>query len=144
MPFLLAAESVSVLSLGFRLIVSLAVVLGIIGGLVYVARRRGGGLGFAFGPAASVITVKGREQLNRNSTVALLKVGERALLVGVTDQRIEVLAEGDELLPAEPEVTETETTTEDDRTSSIVDPDGSMPPGMNLIEALREWSVRRS
>lgn len=136
----LAAEGVSVISLGFRLILSLGVVLGLIGGLVWVARRRGTGLGFGFGPSAEAIVVKGREQISRNSTIALLKVGDRALLVGVTDQRIEVLAEGEELLPAELEVSETT----DDRTSSIADPDGSVPSGMNLIEALREWSVRRS
>ena len=140
MPTVLAAEGVSVLSLGLRLILSLGVVLGLIGGLVYIARRRGSGLGFAFGAATSPITVKAREQLTRGSTVALLQVGERALLIGVTDQRIEVLAEGEELLPPEPEVTEIT----DDRTSSITDPDGSVPPGMNLIEALRDRSVRRS
>lgn len=134
------ASEVSVVGLGFRLILSLGVVLGLIGGLVWVARRKGSGLGFSFGPTAEVITIKGREQLTRNSTVALLQVGERALLVGVTDQEIKVLAEGDELLPVEPEITETA----DDRTSSLAGPGGSVPPGMNLIEALREWSVRRS
>jgi flagellar protein FliO/FliZ len=135
----LAAE-VSVVGLGIRLILSLGVVLGLIGGIVWVARRKGSGFGFNFGPVAEVISVKGREQLTRNSAVALLQVGERALLVGVTDQEIKVLAEGDDLLPDEPESTETA----DDRTSSMADPGGSVPPGMNVIEALREWSVRRS
>ena len=137
LPLLLA--DLSVLTLGLRLIVSLAIVLGAIAALTWAARRRNGfGLGLGLGGSHSAIVVKSREALTRNGTVALLQVGERALLVGVTEQHIEVLAEGADLLPPEPEETA------DDRTSSITDPGGSVPPGMNFMEMLRERSVRRS
>jgi len=121
-----------------RLVVSLGIVLGLIAALAWAAKRpKGLGLGFN---TKGAITVKGREQLGRASTIALLQVGDRTILVGANEHTIAVLAEGDELLPPEPEAP----VSADDRTSSIAEPDGSVPPGMNLIEMLREWSVRRT
>ena len=147
------ASDVSLVGLGFRLILSLAVVLGMIASLVWLARRRGGGFGFSIGTATpGDISVCAREQLDRNNSVALLRVGERAMLVGVSEGAVSVLAEGDDLLP-EPEPAPVEGTpvdlgtvgeSRDDRTSSVTGSDGPVPAGMNVIEALREWSVRRS
>jgi flagellar biogenesis protein FliO len=128
----------AVLTMILRLVVSLGIVLGMIAALAWVAKRpKGLGLGFN---TKGAITVRGREQLGRASTIALLQVGDRTILVGANEHTIEVLAEGDELLPPEPEAP----VSADDRTSSIAEPDGSVPPGMNLIEMLREWSVRRT
>ena len=128
---------ISVLWLGLRLIASLAVILAMIAGLAWLAKRPKG-LGFGLGPAKGAIVVRGREQLTRTSMIALIEVGDRALLVGATEQSITVLAEGDDMMPVEA------TVPSDDRTSSAPDPDGSVSPGMNMIEMLREWSVRRS
>ncbi len=127
----------SVLWLGLRLILSLGVVLAMIGALAWVARR-GRGIGFGAGAVKGTIVVKAREQLGRSTTIALLQVGDRALLIGANEHSIEVIAEGDELLPPE------QTVPADDRTSSSTDPGGSVTPGMNMIEMLREWSVRRT
>lgn len=134
-PVALLAE-VSVLSMAFRLIVSLGIVLGLIALLAWAARRQKG-LGLGFG-GRGTITVRAREQLGRGTTIALVQVGGRTLLIGANEHAIEVLAEGDEMLPPEDVVTA------DDRTSSVADPDGSVSPGMNMIEMLREWSVRRT
>jgi flagellar biogenesis protein FliO len=136
---------VSVISMVFRLVVSLGIVLGMIAALAWAAKRPKG-LGLGFG-AKGAITVRSREQLGRATTVALLQVGNRTILVGANEHTVEVLAEGDDLLPSEPEPTapdSDDSETADDRTSSYVAPDGAASPGMNLIEMLREWSVRRT
>lgn len=129
---------ISVLWLGLRLVASLGVILAMIAGLAWLAKRPRG-LGFGLGPAKGAISVRSREQLNRSSTIALIEVGERAFLIGTTEQQVTILAEGNDLLPAEEVAVPS-----DDRTSSNTDPDGSVSPGMNMIEMLREWSVRRT
>ena len=143
--------STSVLWLGLRLLFSLAIVLGLIMALTWAARRgKGLGLGIGGGHKGAMISVRAREQVGRNTTVALLEVGDRILLIGANEQSIGVLAEGDDLLAEEPEAGSPSGGTAlstDDRTSSQSDPfirGTSAPPGMNLIEALREWSLRRA
>jgi len=141
-PALLA--DISVISMVFRLVVSLGIVLGMIAALAWAAKRpKGLGLGVR---SRGAITVHGREQLGRATTIALLQVGDRTVLVGANEHTVEVLAEGNELLlpDPEPEVPAADSETADDRTSSMVAPDGATSPGMNLIEMIREWSVRRT
>ena len=74
-----------VLRIGF----SLLVVLGLLWVLAKVARRplagRGGG----------AIAVLARQQLTRGSTVAVVRVGDRALILGVTDGQVSLLGEAD-------------------------------------------------
>ena len=145
-----ALFAASTLWLGVRLIFSLAIVLGLIWALAWAARR-GKGLGLGIGAQRGAISVRAREQVGRNTTIALLEVGDRVLLIGANEQAVEVLAEGDDLITEPPETepgegdTGSNDMTTDDRTSSQADPviRGSAPPGMNLIEALRERSVRR-
>ena len=138
MPTVPMLAELSVLSMAFRLVVSLGIVLGMIAALAWAAKRpKGLGLGFK---TQGAIAVKGREQLGRASTLALIQVGDRTILVGANEHTIEVLAEGDDLLLPEPDAPEPA----DDRTSSTIGPDGPVSPRMNLIEMLREWSVRRT
>ena len=134
---------VSVIGMVLRLVVSLGIVLGMIAALAWAAKRpKGLGLG---GRSKGAITILSREQLGRETTVALLQVGGRTILVGANEHSIEVLAEGDELIPPEPEAPDAYASiSADDRTSSNAAPDGAASPGMNLIEMLREWSVRRA
>jgi len=136
---LLAAllAEVSVVWLALRLVFSLAIVLGLIVALVWAAKR-GKGLGLGLGARKGAIEIRAREQLSRSTSVTLLEVGDRVLLIASNEQAIEVLAEGEDLRPPEPAVSS------DDRTSSTTEPVGSVPAGMNLIEALREWSTRRA
>lgn len=142
MPFPSMLADLSVISMVFRLVVSLGIVLGMIAALAWAAKRpKGLGLGFN---TKGAITVRGREQLGRATTVALLQVGDRTILVGANEHSVEVLAEGNELLLPEPEPDAEASESADDRTSSITAPDGAASPGMNLIEMLREWSVRRT
>ncbi|MEN3309075.1 MAG: flagellar protein FliO/FliZ, partial [Micromonosporaceae bacterium] len=69
---------------------SLLVVLGLMWGLAKIARRplakRGAGTGLA---------VLSRQQLTRNSSVAVVQVADRALILGVTEGQVSMLAEAD-------------------------------------------------
>lgn len=75
-----------------RLILALGAVLVIMWLLARFARRP------LAGKSDRVVTVLARQQLNRNASVAVLKVLDRAFVVGVTDQGVSLLSETD--LPA--------------------------------------------
>jgi len=47
------------------------------------------------------LSVCSRRQLTRSASVMVLRAGERHLLVAVNDQSVTLLAEGDDLAPAE-------------------------------------------
>ncbi|MEV1289862.1 flagellar biosynthetic protein FliO [Micromonospora sp. NPDC049679] len=77
------------IELVLRITLSLLVVLGLMWGLAKLARRPLSGRG---GAALAVIS---RQQLTRGSSVALLRVVDRALVVGITDGQVTLLAETD-------------------------------------------------
>jgi flagellar protein FliO/FliZ len=71
--------------LGLRVVLSLAVVLG----LVWWLARRGGGARVK----ATTVQVVGRQSLGRRAGVAVVEVEGRRLLLGVTDQGVSMLTE---------------------------------------------------
>ena len=75
-----------VLRIGF----SLLVVFGLMWGLARVARR--GGVGKRGTGALSVLN---RQSLSRGSSVAVVRVADRALILGVTDTQVSLLGETD-------------------------------------------------
>jgi flagellar protein FliO/FliZ len=128
-----------------RVVVSLGVVLAVMAGAAAVLRRSGvvGTTGMG-GPRRGLrrrhvpIEVIARHGLSRSSSIAVVRLGERALVLGVTEQSISLLKEVD---PAELE--------------APPDPDdvaGSAGPGIGAgslpwkvaLEQLREKTVRRS
>ncbi|MCP3854994.1 MAG: flagellar biosynthetic protein FliO [Actinomycetia bacterium] len=128
-----------------RLALSFAIIGTLLYGFAWVARRRQvrGLLGFA-APSDAPIAVLSRQALGKGSSVVVLRAGQRHLLVGVTDQQLSLLAEGDDLLPVESaEPAEGREPSSDPRTGptgSSKDPDSSR---MGFVEALRERTVRR-
>lgn len=80
-----------------RLAVSLAVVFGLMVLAGRLVRRRGLAPGSA-GRPSSRIEVLARQGLGRSSSVQLVRVGGRTLVLGVTDAAVSVLAEADPLL----------------------------------------------
>jgi flagellar protein FliO/FliZ len=124
-------EDLSVVGMVGRLLVSLVVVFGLMALAARAARRRGltgGGTS-----ATSRIEVLARQGLGRTSSVQLVRVAGRTLVLGVTEQSVQVLGEADPLaLAAEqalaPEVSGTRTT----------------PGWGSLVEALQARTVRRS
>ncbi|MCU7727128.1 flagellar biosynthetic protein FliO [Actinoplanes sp. KI2] len=81
-----------VLRVGF----SLFVVLGLMWALARVVRRPGG-----VGRAHGRLAVLNRQQLARGATVTVVKVADRAMILGVTDQHVSLLGEA-ELADFEP------------------------------------------
>lgn len=75
-----------VLRIGF----SLLIVFGLMWGLAKLARRP---LNARRGTGA--LAVLGRQQLSRGTSVAVIQVADRALVVGVTEQQISLLGETD-------------------------------------------------
>ena len=72
-----------------RLVVSLAIVLGLLLAVTRLGARR-----FRGSPGA-LITVLHRQSLSRTTSVAVVTVGERVLVLGATESSICVLAELD-------------------------------------------------
>ncbi|MBO9523558.1 MAG: flagellar biosynthetic protein FliO [Nocardioidaceae bacterium] len=91
------------LELTIRLIVSLAIVVGL---LLLLARF--GARKFR-GSAGALVHVVHRQPLSRTSAVAVVTVGSRVLVLGTTEQQVSVLAEldPDELELPDVEVAET-------------------------------------
>ena len=78
--------------LALRVIVSMALVLGLLWLAARAsARRLGGG-------SRSLVRVVGRQPLARSASLAVVEVGERVLVLGVSEQGVSLLAELD---PAE-------------------------------------------
>jgi len=78
------------LQLTLRIVFSLAVVLFIMWGLARVVRRPLG-----TGRRAGLVSVLGRQQLSKGAAVAVVRVVDRALVVGVTDGQVTLLGEAD-------------------------------------------------
>lgn len=72
-----------------RITFSLLIVLGLMWGMARLVRRplasRGGG----------TLSVLARQQLSRGSSVAVVRVADRALILGVTDTQVTMLGETD-------------------------------------------------
>lgn len=144
-------SDVSAVELVVRLIASLGMVVAIILVLARAVRNRGGlRLGrSADGPRLDVLD---RTSLSRNASIAVVRVGGRALIVGITDQNVTMLTEAPELIDRY-ESHEIDMQVEAERTVPPAEQDLTVwpdaapapkPTRMNFFEALRESTVRRS
>ena len=84
----------STVVLALRVVLSLAVVLGL---LWWLGRRTAGTRGRV---RQASVTVVGRQSLSRHSSVAVVEVEGRRLLLGVTDQGVSLLTELEQAAPA--------------------------------------------
>ena len=86
--------SASTLMLFVRLIMSLAVVIGLMWIAANVLRKRGfaGSAGGRRAPGTQVELVA-RKPLGRNASIAVVRIGERSIVVGVTDHQVTNLGE---------------------------------------------------
>ena len=74
--------------LALRIGFSLLVVLGLMGGVAWVARRGAGG-----NRHEGTLAVLNRKQLSRGASVTVVQVADRAYILGVTDQQVSLLGE---------------------------------------------------
>ncbi|MFT7597585.1 MAG: flagellar biogenesis protein FliO [Acidimicrobiales bacterium] len=112
------------------------------------------------GGESTPLVVLDRRQLGRNTSVALIRSGERHLLVGVSDNRVELLAQGDDLWleeddqeidendgdPPSAEAGPTGPLVQDHRGARTRLPWAQQPRSarMSVLDALREKTVRQS
>jgi flagellar biogenesis protein FliO len=91
------AQDVSVVEVFVRLVAAFALIVGILGGAVFVLRRRGGLRVTAAGSARRLRVVE-RQSLSRAASLTVVRLGTRAYLIGATDSSVSLLADvSDEL-----------------------------------------------
>jgi flagellar protein FliO/FliZ len=78
-----------VVELGLRVLLSLGVVLGLFWAVARMGARRAGGRD------RTLLRVRSRQALSRGSSVAVVEVGSRVLVVGVSDAGVRLLTELD-------------------------------------------------
>ena len=139
------ATEVSAIEVLVRLAASLGMVVAIILVIAKAVRARGG-LGFGRNPSGPRLDVLDRTSLSRSASVAVVRVGGRGLVVGITEQSVTLLAEAPELIDRYEQ-------SEAERTAPPVEhdapgwPEATLAPEparMSFFEALRESTVRRS
>jgi flagellar protein FliO/FliZ len=139
-------DDVSVFALLLRLVVSLGVVLGIMAVAAAVLRRsRGFGMGAGRGARRrpAEVEVLHRQPLGKRACLAVVRTGERALVLGVTEQSVTLLADApaDDLAPLYVEAPRTVPLGGDGTTSNGA---STGPTWTAFIEQLRDRTVRRS
>ena len=82
-------SSASTLVMFARLLLSLGVVIGLMWFAANVLRKRGFSPGAGKrGPRGPNVELLARRQLNRNASIAVVRVGDRSIVVGVTDHQV--------------------------------------------------------
>jgi flagellar protein FliO/FliZ len=125
------------------MLLRLAVSLGVVVGIMYLAARlarQRGALGPSGGHRRAALRVVARQSLGKSSSVAVVNLGDRNLVIGVTPQKVTLLAEVD--------ASEVEETFDTQESSGIhwTDPSAGSFPGTartGIVGQLRELTVRR-
>jgi flagellar protein FliO/FliZ len=92
------SDGPSTVELLVRLVFSLGIIIGILVVAARMARKSGGFLRLAgLKPGDSSITVLDRQALSKSASLAVVRVGTRTMVVGITDQGISLLADAPEL-----------------------------------------------
>ncbi|MDQ2678147.1 MAG: flagellar biosynthetic protein FliO [Actinomycetota bacterium] len=86
------ADSPNTFMLLLRLGMSLGMVLAIVGAVTWVLRRRGLLRPSAAGEAPARLQVVDRKSLGKRASIVVASVGEVTVMLGVTDQQVNVLA----------------------------------------------------
>jgi len=130
-------STASTLALFARLLASLGVVIGLMWFAARVVRRRGiGGFGSQSRGPGIQIEVVARRTLGRNSSIAVVRAGNQALIVGVTEQQVTKLADAD--------LSELDLgNAEGQWTAAPQGPDGPTPSWKAMLDQLRDRTARR-
>ena len=130
-------STTATLALFARLIVSLGVVIGLMWFAARVVRRRGlGGFGAPPRGPGVHIDVLARRTLGRNASIAVVRAGEKAMILGVTDQHVTKLADAD--------ISDIDLgSAEGQWTAPTQGPDGPTPSWKAMLDQLRDRTARR-
>ncbi len=140
----------SVVGLLLRLVLSLSVVIGLMFLLASVLRKRGivvgngGGRAKARSASTWQIDVLARRGLGRTAQLAVVRAGGRTLVLGITEQRVSMLAEADAATVAAIDASselDIESGTQWTGLPGTGTP-GSGSPWKTVLEAVRDRTVR--
>ena len=92
------AGDISLVEVMARLVAAFALIIGLLGGGVYVFRRRGMLRMPGSSPSARRMQVVERQTLSRSASVAVVRVGANSYLVGATDTHVSLLADVSETM----------------------------------------------
>jgi flagellar protein FliO/FliZ len=133
-------SSVSTVALFARLIVSLGVVIGLMWVAAAILRRRGIGHAPRKNAAGVQVELLARKSMGRNVSIAVVRVADQAMVVGITDHQVTTLGHttvGDfDLRVGETKPSEAQ------RTALPTGPDGSATAWKAMLDQLRERTVR--
>jgi flagellar biogenesis protein FliO len=141
------ADGPSTAELLVRLVFSLGLVLGLLVLAAKVARRNGRALRLPGMGAKREATIKvlERQSLTRNASLAVVQVGERTMVVGITEQKVSLLADDvagepePEPLVAVPAAASDAVEVDTGSTTTTGSPDSEpLPSPVTQISALRE------
>lgn len=122
-----------------RLVVALATVLA----LMWAAAKLFSRSALGQGSRSGNLQVVSRTALTRTASVALVQLGDEAILLGVTDQQVNVLHRGDATTMIRPiDLTTVEAAVEKSATQRISATPGATP-GARILEHLRTRTERR-
>lgn len=134
----------------FRLICALVVIAGLLALAMRVARRRAG---LGGGGRRVPIDVVARHQLGRNATLAIVRTGDRLLVLGVTEASVTLLR--DDAVPADPAASQGAVGSGVSSASLLATKETTSPrtatagasrqesAWMSVVAAMRERTVRR-
>ena len=127
--------SASTLMLFARLILSLVVVIGLMWVAANVLRKRGfAGVASRRGPKGPELELLARRPLGRNASIAVVRVGDRSLVVGVTDHQVTKLGD----------VEITDIDLDEDNTWTVSSgATGSTSAWKTMLEQMRNRTARR-
>jgi flagellar protein FliO/FliZ len=129
-------STTSTLALFGRLIVSLGVVIGLMWAAARVIRKRGfGGVGGQARRPGVQVDIVARRTLGRNSSIAVVRAGSQAMVVGITEHQITKLADAS--------LEEIDLPGESQWTASPPGPDGPTPSWKAMLEQMRDRTARR-
>lgn len=128
----------SLFSLVLRLVVSLGVVLLLVRVAAGLLQRAGtGGTGGRRRRGPAEVEVLLRQPIGRRASISVVRAGSRALVLGITEHTITLLAEDDPdvLVPIAPETPRTATPADG--------PPSASTAWTAIVDALRDRTVRR-
>lgn len=121
---------------------SLLVVMVLMAGVAHLARRRGGfALGGAVRARGGRLQVLSRHSVAKSASLAVVRVGGRDLLIGVTPSTISLLLEADE--GGLGSATDNSSTGLAQGSASLTSGSASPSPWTVMVDQLRERTVRR-
>jgi flagellar protein FliO/FliZ len=126
----------STIGLFVRLILSLGVVIGLMWAAATVLRRRGLTPGPRRGaPRGIQVELLARRPLGRNSSIAVVRVGDRSMVLGITDHQVTKLDDAD--------IEEIDLDDAGAKWTAPQGPGGPAPAWKTMLEQIRDRTVRR-